>query len=352
MKRPLTNCPQDQVAQSLSPPSVYGCSQKKVPLPGQLSVPPTFAWPTLLLAAVGLGWYAATHARYYSGDVPYLSALLQWTVSAYLCFTPTHDAVHDAVASSRAGKRLGRAINSITGRLCALPLCAPFYAFRYLHLQHHKYTNVVGKDPDLWSSLSPSLHRFLERCASAGFIPSACAQLVVVGVMLLKWITQTFAYLAHYWRHRSERPRDEVCETFVMAAVQVLYPLVSLVLHGAQSWAFWCYALPGYLSICFLACTFDYIPHRPHGTTDIYRGTSVTALYATKPTKAGSAPYYITSPLTWPMLYQNYHIVHHLYPWVPFYRYSAVWKEMETQLVSEGVPIVPLLPLAIPSLSV
>ena len=29
------------------------------------------------------------------------------------------------------------------------------------------------------------------------------------------------------------------------------------------------------------------------------------------------------------MLYQNYHLVHHLHPVIPFYRYVAVWRRGE-----------------------
>jgi len=30
--------------------------------------------------------------------------------------------------------------------------------------------------------------------------------------------------------------------------------------------------------------------------------------------------------LTPVLLYQNYHLVHHLYPTVPFYRYISIWR--------------------------
>lgn len=36
------------------------------------------------------------------------------------------------------------------------------------------------------------------------------------------------------------------------------------------------------------------------------------------------------SPL---MLYQNYHLVHHLHPTVPFYRYLQVWRRHESRYV-------------------
>ena len=34
------------------------------------------------------------------------------------------------------------------------------------------------------------------------------------------------------------------------------------------------------------------------------------------------------------MLYQNYHLVHHLHPLIPFYRYIAVWRRNEAAYLS------------------
>ena len=34
------------------------------------------------------------------------------------------------------------------------------------------------------------------------------------------------------------------------------------------------------------------------------------------------------------LLYQNYHLVHHLHPLIPFYRYIAVWRRNETAYLS------------------
>ena len=35
------------------------------------------------------------------------------------------------------------------------------------------------------------------------------------------------------------------------------------------------------------------------------------------------------------LLYQNYHLVHHLHPVVPFYRYVAVWRRNEEQYLAD-----------------
>ena len=44
-----------------------------------------------------------------------------------------------------------RWLNYVVGRLCAVCFGVPFKAFRYVHLQHHKYTNHPLKDPDYWA---------------------------------------------------------------------------------------------------------------------------------------------------------------------------------------------------------
>jgi ring-1,2-phenylacetyl-CoA epoxidase subunit PaaE len=35
-------------------------------------------------------------------------------------------------------------------------------------------------------------------------------------------------------------------------------------------------------------------------------------------------------------LYQNYHLVHHLHPAVPFYRYIAVWRRNEERYLERN----------------
>jgi len=133
---------------------VYGCSQEKLPISPELSQPPAHAWPTLCLAMFSVSMYIVTHIAYATGWLTsYPTAVVLWSISAYLSFTPMHDAAHGAIASSQSSYRV--LLNMLVGRVCGYTLCAPFVAFRYLHLQHHKYTNVPGKDPDLYSSLSP-----------------------------------------------------------------------------------------------------------------------------------------------------------------------------------------------------
>ena len=81
--------------------------------------------------------------------------------------------------------------------------------------------------------------------------------------------------------------------------------------------------LPARLATAALAFAFDYLPHRPHETPaqeDRYRASHV----------------FRERWLTLPLCGQNYHLVHHLYPAVPFYRYGAVWFDQREALLLKG----------------
>ena len=83
---------------------------------------------------------------------------------------------------------------------------------------------------------------------------------------------------------------------------------------------------PQRLAIVWLAFAFDYLPH--HG---LHLRPSEDKLKTTRNRVGGER---WLSPV---MLYQNYHLVHHLHPLVPFYRYIAVWRRNEDAYL-EGDP--------------
>jgi fatty acid desaturase len=42
------------------------------------------------------------------------------------------------------------------------------------------------------------------------------------------------------------------------------------------------------------------------------------------------------------LLGQNYHLIHHLYPRIPFYDYPKVYVELEEEILGEGAKVVKL----------
>ncbi len=92
-----------------------------------------------------------------------------------------------------------------------------------------------------------------------------------------------------------------------------------------------CWIIPGRIAGVLLAFFFDYLPHRPHthtGEADPYRATSVTSLFGENSD--------VLTPL---LLGQNYHNIHHLAPFVPFYQYSTIWHAFKDELILKGTKI-------------
>ena len=43
--------------------------------------------------------------------------------------------------------------------------------------------------------------------------------------------------------------------------------------------------------------------------------------------------------LTPVMVFQNYHLIHHLYPNIPFHRYLKVWSSIKDQIMAKNPAI-------------
>lgn len=111
---------------------------------------PRIAWPSIALLVFSLALWAGSALLALGGLVPMAAAMALSTAAAFIAFTPLHDATHRSVSRLRW-------VSSAAGRLASIPLFAPFEAFRYVHLEHHRHTNDPVKDPDYWSTrASPS----------------------------------------------------------------------------------------------------------------------------------------------------------------------------------------------------
>jgi len=80
---------------------------------------------------------------------------------------------------------------------------------------------------------------------------------------------------------------------------------------------------PAFLASGLLAFAFDWLPHAPHSERRRYLDTRVIE---------GRA-------LSALLFCQNYHLIHHLYPRVPFYRYRTLFNVVRPELEHEGARI-------------
>jgi beta-carotene hydroxylase len=98
---------------------------------------PDIAWPTLLLVLTCLSVLTWVILGLYRNQLSPIVAMLVMTCCNFAIFTPMHDAAHGSIFSVNSGLR---PLNDWVGIVCGFSFPLPFYAFKYLHLQHHKHT--------------------------------------------------------------------------------------------------------------------------------------------------------------------------------------------------------------------
>ena len=252
-----------------------------------LSQRPTVAWPTVVLLGAAFALFVSSTFAYLQGGLSIFWAILLNATAAYISFTPAHDASHNAVSTNRQ-------LNEWVGRLATVMQSpVPFFrTFRYIHMQHHRFTNEANKDPDAHLGAGP---RWL---------------------LPFKWATLDLNYFHYYFKPSvfMDRPKSERRELYLGLLFGAVI-VTAVTLAGWLDYYLLLFFIPTRFTAIFLALTFDFLPHYPHQAT------------------AKDAPFRCTSNrvgmewlLTPVLLYQNYHLVHHLYPTVPFYRYLKVWN--------------------------
>lgn len=256
------------------------------------------AWPTVfLMLAIVVGtvgiWTAVL-----AGALPIGWGCLIASVLAYASFTVMHEASHGNIDGGHHGLAW---LEESLGWLSGLLLFAPYPVFRVLHLQHHAHTNDEHNDPDHWVAGSNPLS-VIARC----------------------WTIMPHYYLDYFIGRsgRSEAGRRVRVPT-TLGVVFMLAGLGTLVATGFGREALWLWVVPAWVASGFLAFAFDWLPHHPHALRERFRDTRILLLPGA------------TAALLW----QNYHLIHHLYPRIPFYRYGSCFREIRPFLEAQGAPI-------------
>lgn len=260
---------------------------------------PTIAWPTVIMAMFTAGGWATVVYLGFVGLLPIPAAGVAAAFLAYWAFTPVHDATHRSLSKNKI-------LNDGLGWLCGVPLLSPFSAFRYMHLTHHKYTNDPERDPDYWSGGG---HKW---------------------TLLLRWLTQDFHYYYIALKVTRQQSLGWVVATWT-GTIAINAPVIYLLVQGYVLETVCLILVPTRIAVAFLAATFDWLPHDPHeveSRSDRFRATSI-----------------LIDPWLTPLfLFQNYHLIHHLYPAVPFYRYAQVWRLEKERLIEKGARVRSIVP--------
>lgn len=257
---------------------------------------PRIAWPTVALWFMVLGVYLSSYVLAGIGLMPLWVGTVVNSVIGYFAFSIVHDSIHRAISTNPK-------LNDFIGQTTVW-LGAPYVdlrLFRWGHILHHRFTGGA-KDPD------NVLH------GPAWSLP-------------LRWVAIDLLYLIH-----SIRFGDKVSKPYLRRSLWLTAG--TALVFAALSWQgyFWhivmLWLVPSRMLFLTLGFSFFWLPHVPHDTVQDQNLTRATAV------RLGHE-----GILTPALQYQNYHLVHHLYPTTPFFNNQRVWQLLEPLLRSRDLAI-------------
>lgn len=261
-----------------------------------MTAAPAIAWPTVALWAFVLATYIGTDVLAVKGVLRLWEGMLINSIVGYFAFSVVHDSIHRAISKNER-------LNDFLGQTAAL-LGAPYVhlkLFRWAHISHHRFTSGP-RDPD--NALN----------GAAWTLP-------------FRWMSIDVLYLIYAIRHGDKVSRSYVQLSLGLATVTaVVFGILFAMGYGWHVVMLW--FVPSRLIFMGLGFSFFWLPHVPHDTVQDDNFTRATTL------RLGHE--WLLSPL---LQWQNYHLVHHLFPTTPFYNNGRVWTLLEQELRKKDLAI-------------
>ncbi len=249
---------------------------------------PLIAWPTIIqmlvsFAAIGYSWYSVIN-----DTLPLWAGSIINIIAYYFLFSPIHDSLHHAISSN---KKINDFVMAVTFIPVSFMMGGGPWA-RLFHMQHHRHAGKAELDPDL-------------KISSKG-----------TNAMWL-WFIWGSQYRPYYKKFKDTLP---AIKEGPYAKTRLVISLIFFVwlLYNFFWEAIFLWIVPTYVGISWMtAFVFSYLPHHIHKRKE---GEDPLGDYQATCNIIGFE--WLLSPI---MQYQNYHMVHHLYPTVPFYRMVKIW---------------------------
>ena len=166
---------------------------------------------------------------------------------------------------------------------------APLDFARWIHNQHHIHTNDPDKDPDYFA------HKF-------------------DWLTPLRWTNFDYFYTSFFLRQAGEI-RTKFASRLLIQVALILGAIISAGYSGYLVEIFALWLIPTRISSALFIIMFVYLPHVP------FLCTAKENRYRASSNRIGHE--WLLTPI---MAFQNYHLVHHLYPNAPFYRMIKLWN--------------------------
>lgn len=264
------------------------------------SLSPAVAWPTLVLAVTLPATFAAVVALGLSGRLPLWACTLILAVASYAHYTLVHESIHgNVVAKPGFGW-----VNTLVGWIGALGMGAGWPALQRTHVLHHAHTNTE-KDPDIM------VKGTLARLVTRWFLGMP---MTLMPIGMIRFIAP-----ARYQMLKGILSTSEILQVSAVTMFSLVLLAVAIPTGHALDWLM-LWFLPTRIGILILNIFFQWLPHYPFDRTDRYGNTRISLW-------AGG---------TFLTLQQNLHLMHHLWPSVPFYNYARLYRALKPVLIEEG----------------
>lgn len=260
--------------------------QKLLTVPKDFLVPEGGLNITLLMFLGAIAIVISSTLGYWCWHWPDWFCFVCNVLALHLAGTVIHDASHNSAHRDRT-------LNAILGHGSALMLGFAFPVFTRVHIQHHAHVNDPDNDPDHFVSTGGPLWLIAARF----------------------FYHEIFFFQRRLWR------KYELLEWFLsrmvvagIVALGVNYGFLGYILN------FW--FTPALVVGLALGLFFDYLPHRPFQERNRWKNARV----------------YPSGILNILILGQNYHLVHHLWPSIPWYKYKPAYEATKPLLDAKGSP--------------
>ncbi len=255
-------------------------------VPYEFLGPPKGFNPTVLLLLASVALIAGSTFGYF-----------QWGWAGWLVFTANVLALHMAGtvihdASHNIAHR-DRIVNAVMGHLSALILGFAFPVFTRVHMQHHANVNDPKNDPDHFVSTGGPLWLIAPRFFYHEF----------------------FFFQRRLWR------KFELLEWFLsrLTTAGIVWLAAA---HGHLGYVMNYWFSPALVVGLALGLFFDYLPHRSFAERNRWQNARV----------------YPSAWLNVLILGQNYHLIHHLWPSIPWYQVQPAYYAVKPLLDAKGSP--------------
>ncbi len=261
-------------------------ASKPLTVPKEYLSPPGDFNPTMLMFIAAVGIFTISTCGYWWWNWPHWCSFVLNVISLHMAGTVIHDASHHAAHRNRI-------VNALLGHGSALILGFAFPVFTRVHIQHHAHVNDPDNDPDHFVSTGGPLWLIAARF----------------------FYHEIFFFKRQLWR------KYELWEWFFSRLV------VGLIVYFSIQYGFFHYLVNYWFTSALvvglaLGLFFDYLPHRPFTERDRWKNARV----------------YPSPILNILIMGQNYHLIHHLWPSIPWYKYQPAYLATKHLLDEKGSP--------------